>query len=91
VGGIDSGETALAKIRAGALLVQLYTAFIFHGLRLLSSIKAELSNALAREGCDSIAAMVGTDAAALTAERWPGAESVVECTPKVRHGNNGKQ
>ena len=71
VGGIDSGETALAKIRAGALLLQLYTAFIFHGLRLLPSIKAELSQAMARESCESIAALVGVDAGALTAESWP--------------------
>jgi dihydroorotate dehydrogenase len=71
VGGIDSGEAAVAKIRAGALLIQLYTAFIFHGLRLLPTIKAELSRAVARAGCDSIAALVGTDAAALTAQSWP--------------------
>src|SRR5882672_5322858 len=31
VGGIDSGETALAKIRAGASVVQLYSALVFHG------------------------------------------------------------
>ncbi len=35
VGGIDSGETALAKIRAGACLVQLYSALVFRGLRLV--------------------------------------------------------
>jgi dihydroorotate dehydrogenase len=69
VGGIDSGAAALAKIRAGASLVQLYTAFIFHGLRLLASIKAELADALQRE--DSLDPLVGVDAAALTAERWP--------------------
>ena len=34
VGGIDSGATALAKIRAGACLIQLYSALVFHGLRL---------------------------------------------------------
>jgi dihydroorotate dehydrogenase len=71
VGGIDSGAAALAKIRAGASLVQLYTAFIFQGLRLLPSIKSELSDALTREDCDSLEPLVGTDAAALTAEKWP--------------------
>ncbi len=71
VGGIDSGQAALAKIRAGAVLVQLYTAFIFHGLRLLPTMKAELSQAVTRDGCENIQALVGTDAAALTAERWP--------------------
>lgn len=69
VGGIDSGAAALAKIRAGASLVQLYTAFIFHGLRLLPSIKAELADALGRDA--SLDALVGVDAAALTAEQWP--------------------
>ena len=33
VGGIDSGETALAKIEAGASLIQLYTGLVFEGLR----------------------------------------------------------
>jgi dihydroorotate dehydrogenase len=69
VGGIDSGAAALAKVRAGASLVQLYTAFIFQGLRLLASIKSELADALGRE--DSLDPLVGVDAAALTAEQWP--------------------
>ena len=50
VGGIDSGETALAKIRAGACLIQLYSALVFHGLRLVAAIKSDLSNTLRREG-----------------------------------------
>ena len=35
-GGIDSGETALAKIRAGACLVQLYSSLVFRGLALVA-------------------------------------------------------
>ena len=31
VGGIDSGEAAIAKRRAGADLVQLYSGFIYRG------------------------------------------------------------
>ena len=50
VGGIDSGETALAKIRAGACLIQLYSALVFHGLRLVASIKSDLSDELRRGG-----------------------------------------
>ena len=46
VGGIDSGATALAKIRAGACLVQLYSALVFRGLALVGEIKRELSDAL---------------------------------------------
>jgi dihydroorotate dehydrogenase len=71
VGGIDSGEAALAKIRAGADLVQLYTALVFRGLGLLDEIKQALLRALEREGTDHLADLVGADAAAVTAENWP--------------------
>jgi dihydroorotate dehydrogenase len=71
VGGIDSGEAALAKIRAGACLIQLYTALVFHGVRLVASIKSELSNVLQRHGHADIDELVGADAAAITAEKWP--------------------
>jgi dihydroorotate dehydrogenase len=70
-GGVDSGEAALAKFRAGACLVQLYTALIFHGTRLLHGIKSDLSSALRRGGHASIDVVVGSDAAAITAEPWP--------------------
>jgi dihydroorotate dehydrogenase len=70
-GGIDSGETALAKIRAGACLIQLYSALIFRGLRLIASIKSDLSNALRRGDHAGIDELVGADAAAMTAEPWP--------------------
>jgi dihydroorotate dehydrogenase len=71
VGGIDSGEAALAKIRAGACLIQLYTALVFHGVRLVATIKSELSNVLHRHGHAHIDELVGADAAAITAEKWP--------------------
>jgi dihydroorotate dehydrogenase len=71
VGGIDSGEAALAKIRAGACLIQLYTALVFHGLRLVPAIKSELSETLRRHGHTQIGELVGADAAAITAEPWP--------------------
>jgi dihydroorotate dehydrogenase len=71
VGGIDSGPTAIAKIKAGATLVQLYTALVFRGIALLSEIKADLAAALKRGHRDSLAAMVGVDAAEMTAESWP--------------------
>jgi dihydroorotate dehydrogenase len=72
VGGIDSGATALAKIRAGACLIQLYSALVFHGLRLVAGIKSELSNELRRGGHAGLDELVGADAAAMTAEKWPG-------------------
>jgi dihydroorotate dehydrogenase len=71
VGGIDSGATALAKIRAGASLIQLYSALVFHGLRLVPVIKSELMVALDRGGYASLDDLVGVDAAAMTAESWP--------------------
>ncbi len=71
VGGVDSGEAALAKIKAGASLIQLYTALVFHGLRLVATIKSELSNVVRRQGQTQIGDLVGADAAAITAEKWP--------------------
>jgi dihydroorotate dehydrogenase len=71
VGGIDSGETALAKIRAGACLVQLYSALVFHGFGLVGRINRSLADALRSGQYAGIADLVGADAAAMTAEPWP--------------------
>ncbi len=71
VGGIDSGATAIAKIKAGATLIQLYTSLVFRGLGLVSEIRSDLLAALNRGHRDSLAAMVGSDAADMTAESWP--------------------
>jgi dihydroorotate dehydrogenase len=62
VGGIDSGATAYAKIRAGASLVQLYTALAYAGPGLILRIKQDLATLLRRDGFASVAAAVGTDA-----------------------------
>ena len=70
-GGIDSGAAALAKFRAGASLVQLYSALIFRGLGLVAEIKAALLAALDGDRLDNLNDLVGTDAAAVTAEPWP--------------------
>jgi dihydroorotate dehydrogenase len=69
VGGIDSGASALAKVRAGALLVQLYTGLIYCGLRVLDDIKRALVRDLEVEGAGALADLVGRDALARTAER----------------------
>jgi dihydroorotate dehydrogenase len=71
-GGIDSGGAALAKFRAGASLIQLYSALVFRGLGLVAEIKSALIAALERERLDSLVELVGVDAAAVTAEPWPG-------------------
>jgi dihydroorotate dehydrogenase len=60
VGGIASAEDAYAKIRAGASLVQLYTALVFDGPDLVGQIKSGLADLLKRDGFGSIAEAVGT-------------------------------
>ena len=72
VGGIDSGPTAIAKIKAGATLLQMYTGLVFRGIGLVTEIKSDLAAALKRGHRESLAAMVGADAAEITAETWPG-------------------
>jgi dihydroorotate dehydrogenase len=59
VGGIAGGEDAYAKIRAGASLVQLYTALAFHGPGLVTRIKRELLACLVRDGFADVGAAVG--------------------------------
>jgi dihydroorotate dehydrogenase len=65
VGGIGSGEDALTKIRAGADLVQVYTAFIYQGPRLIARIKTELEAAAKAAGVKRLAELKGTGAEAL--------------------------
>ena len=60
VGGIDSAATALAKIEAGATLVQIYSALVFEGPGLVDTIKRGV---LARlEAGGTLAALVGSKA-----------------------------
>ncbi len=61
VGGISNGHDAYAKIRAGASLVQLYTALIYHGPALLQRINRELIAHLLEDGFTSITQAVGAD------------------------------
>ena len=70
-GGIDSGASALGKIRAGASLIQVYSGLVFRGLALIGEVKAAMLGALERDGSNSIADYVGANAAAVTAEPWP--------------------
>jgi dihydroorotate dehydrogenase len=68
IGGIDSGATALAKIEAGATLVQLYTGLIYEGVSLIGRIKSELAASVRRAGVSSLAGLVGRKAAAWAAK-----------------------
>ncbi len=60
VGGIASGSDAYEKIRAGASLVQLYTALIFEGPGLVSAIRRDLVELLRQDGHSSIRDAIGT-------------------------------
>jgi len=46
IGGIDSPQSALAKIEAGATLLQLYTGLVYEGPGLICAIKARLAEAV---------------------------------------------
>ncbi|MEO8714370.1 MAG: dihydroorotate dehydrogenase (quinone), partial [Acetobacteraceae bacterium] len=65
VGGIFSGQDALIKIKAGATLVQLYTALVFDGPAIVTRIRIELAAALRREGFVGVADAVGVEASRL--------------------------
>ena len=60
VGGIASGAQAYEKIRAGASLVQLYSALTYRGPDLVKQIKQDLAANLARDGFETISQAVGT-------------------------------
>ena len=70
-GGIDSGASALAKIRSGASLIQVYSGLVFRGIGLIADIKTALLATLERDRQSSLADYVGADAASVTAEPWP--------------------
>jgi dihydroorotate dehydrogenase len=61
VGGVSSGADAYAKIRAGASLVQLYTALAYEGPGLVTRIKRELLECLTRDGFARMADAIGID------------------------------
>lgn len=58
-GGIASADDAWARIRAGASLVQLYTAMVYQGPGIARRIASGLADRLAREGMSSISEAVG--------------------------------
>jgi dihydroorotate dehydrogenase len=61
VGGIGSGADAYERIRAGASLVQLYSALVYEGPGLAARIAGELKSLLQRDGFASVAEAVGAD------------------------------
>ncbi|CAA6603922.1 Dihydroorotate dehydrogenase (quinone) [Rhodospirillaceae bacterium LM-1] len=61
VGGIASGADAYAKIRAGASLVQVYSALVYKGPGLVERIKRELYYLLRRDGFTQLGQAIGAD------------------------------
>jgi dihydroorotate dehydrogenase len=61
VGGVASAADAYTKIRAGAALVQLYTALVFEGPGLIGRIKQDLIALLQRDGFNNVAEAIGAD------------------------------
>ncbi len=68
IGGIDSPGAALAKIEAGASLLQLYTGLIYEGPGLIGAMKKHLVEAVRHAGATSITALTGTRGASLGGE-----------------------
>lgn len=61
VGGISSGKDAYDKIKAGASLVELYTALAYQGPVVVNKIKRELAELLEADGYTSVVDAVGAD------------------------------
>jgi dihydroorotate dehydrogenase len=61
VGGISSAVDAYEKIKSGASLVQIYSAFIYQGFSLVEKIKKELSDLVKKDGFKNISEAVGCD------------------------------
>jgi dihydroorotate dehydrogenase len=69
-GGVDSASAALAKIEAGASLVQLYTALIYRGPGLIGEILGGLTKTLSERRVERLSALVGA-----AARDWAAAKS----------------
>ena len=61
VGGVESGRDALDKIKAGASLIQVYSAMTYDGPTLISRINEELIEQLKQEGFATIGDAIGAD------------------------------
>jgi dihydroorotate dehydrogenase len=61
VGGISTAEDAWARIRAGASLVQLYSAMVYQGPGIALRIVRGLQQLMRRDGFASVAEAVGSE------------------------------
>jgi len=60
VGGVACGQDAFDKIAAGASIVQLYSAFVFHGTPLPAKVNKELESILREKGFSNVSDAVGS-------------------------------
>ena len=60
VGGISNAQDAYTKIKNGASLIQIYSAFIYQGFGLVEKIKKQLSENLKKDGFKNISEAVGS-------------------------------
>ena len=72
IGGIDSGQTAIAKLEAGATLLQLYTGLVYEGPGLLGRIKQEVAAYLRSEKLARVGDLTGRRAEAWAAKALEG-------------------
>ncbi len=61
VGGVFTGKDAYIKIRSGASLVQLHSAIMYRGPKVVEEIKTDLVKRLKADGFKSVAQAVGVD------------------------------
>jgi dihydroorotate dehydrogenase len=61
VGGIDSAEEAYKRIKAGASLIQIFTAFIYNGPELIKEINEKIVEFMQKDGYNHISEAIGAD------------------------------
>ena len=61
VGGVESGSDVVEKMKAGASLVQMYSAFSYDGPCVVSRIKQELLDCMRQEGVTHVSQLIGKD------------------------------
>ena len=59
VGGIHNGQSAWDKIEAGATLIQLYSALVYQGPKLVEKILKEINEKMEKENIKDIKNIVG--------------------------------
>ena len=71
VGGIHDADSAIAKIEAGASLIQLYSALVYQGPALLEQIKQGLTTRLQQEQHKDLTPLIGRAARQWTSQPFP--------------------